>query len=80
MSYLTADRLGDELARLYTETSAEGEVVNVIEVRNSVRFRAQIGSRFVDFSVPEDELSNAPLTFVSDNYLKPLLAKARADV
>lgn len=73
MSYITAQLLERELQRLHVEAGGDpAATVHVSETRTQVRFRARIGDRTVDFSVPEDALHNAPLSHVSDTYLRPL--------
>lgn len=74
MSYLTDERLGEELQRIHAAEGGQETTICVAEFpRRSVRFRAQIGDRTMDFSVPEDVLHNAPLSHVSEKYLRPLL-------
>lgn len=70
MSYITAERLAERIQQMLGEPSIP---VSVSDTRTHVRFRAWIGERVVDFRIPEDVLHNAPMTYVSEKYLRPLL-------
>lgn len=75
MSYLSDRDLDEELRRLCKEAGYHDDV-SLEEPREFVTFHVQIADLRMAVAIPEDELHSSPLSFVSEAYLKPLVARA----
>ena len=84
MSYLFSWDLTEEFQRIFKEAFPDADLEGVyIHDRDNDRprhpFTAYIGEHAVKFTVPEDRLHSSPLSYVSRDYLKPLLARMIAE-
>lgn len=78
MSYITERLLTQEFQRLLKEAGINEPEAHIHDRDNDRPrhpFTAIIGDKEIKFTVPEDRLHSSPLSFVSRDYLAPLLAK-----
>lgn len=75
MSIITEKQLTTELKRLVRERQTPGaEYVEVEEViPERISFYARIGERTEEFTITLAEAMSAPLSYISETYLAPLL-------
>lgn len=82
MSYITDDLLTKEVRRLFAEMGKDPERIHIWDrdlERPRHPFMLNIDGVDVKFTIPEDELHSAPLRFVSDRHLRPLLDRHAGD-
>lgn len=80
MSIITQKQLTKELKRLVRESQLpNAECVAVEEaIPERIEFHAIIGEKTHTFSITLAEAISAPLSYISETYLKPLLNDHRA--